>query len=50
MLHIKIAQLQIEPNQNHLLENLEGTIFAWLFGCLSWWRHGGHGGVTIDDG
>ena len=26
-----IAELQIEPNQNHLLTNLEGSIFAWLF-------------------
>ena len=25
-----IAELQIEPNQNHLLKNLEGSIFAWL--------------------
>ena len=25
-----IAELQIEPNQNHLLTNLEGSIFAWL--------------------
>ena len=24
-----IAELQIEPNQNHLLKNLEGSIFAW---------------------
>ena len=32
-----IAELQIEPNQNHLLKNLEGSIFAWLVGrcCLS---------------
>ena len=29
-----IAELQIEPNQNHLLKNLEGSIFAWLFGRL----------------
>ena len=28
------AELQIEPNQNHLLKNLEGSIFAWLFGWL----------------
>ena len=27
-----IAELQIEPNQNHLLKNLEGSMFAWLFG------------------
>ena len=26
-----IAELLIEPNQNHLLTNLEGSIFAWLF-------------------
>ena len=26
-----IAELQIEPNKNHLLKNLEGSIFAWLF-------------------
>ena len=26
----KIAELQIEPNQNHLLTNLEGPIIAWL--------------------
>ena len=25
-----IAELQIEPNQNHLLKNLERSIFAWL--------------------
>ena len=30
-----IAKLQIEPNQNHLLKNLEGSIFAWLVGRLS---------------
>ena len=29
-----IAELQIEPNQNHLLKNLEGSIFAWLVGRL----------------
>ena len=27
-----IAELQIEPNQNHFFKNLEGSIFAWLFG------------------
>ena len=27
---VSIAELQIEPNQNHLLKNLEGSIFAWL--------------------
>ena len=30
----RIAELQIKPNQNHLLKNLEGSIFAWLVGCL----------------
>ena len=29
-----VAKLQIEPNQNHLLKNLEGSIFAWSVGCL----------------
>ena len=29
-----IAELLIEPNQNHLLTNLEGSIFAWLFVLL----------------
>ena len=28
---IDIAELQIEPNKNGLLENLEGSIFAWFF-------------------
>ena len=27
-----IAKLQIEPNQNHLLKNLVGTIFALMVG------------------
>ena len=26
-----IAELQSEPNQNHLLTNLEGFLLAWLF-------------------
>ena len=35
----QIAKLQIEPNKNLLLKNLEGSIFAWLsvdwlVGCL----------------
>ena len=38
---INIAELQIEPNQNHLLTNLEGSIFAWLFGWLVVVCHGG---------
>ena len=29
-----LAKLQIEPKNNHRFENLEGSIFAWLFGCL----------------
>ena len=29
-LKLLFAELQIEPNQNHLLTNLEGSIFAWL--------------------
>ena len=34
-LHLLFAELQIEPNQNHLLKNLEGSIFAWLVGrCM----------------
>ena len=28
---IHIAELQIEPNQNHLLKNLDCSIFVWLF-------------------
>ena len=31
LMRLQIAELQIEPNQNHLLNNLEGSIFAWLF-------------------
>ena len=34
-----IAKLKIEPNQNKLLKNLEGTIFTWLFVR--------HGDVTV---
>ena len=37
--NLDIAELQIEPNQNQLLMNLEGSIFARLVGWLSWWRH-----------
>ena len=29
-LALVIAEIQIEPNQNHLLKNLEGSMFAWL--------------------
>ena len=32
-----IAELQIEPNQNHLLTDREGFIFAWLFVQLFGW-------------
>ena len=39
-----IAKLQIEPNQEHLLKNLEGSIFARLFG----WSFGRHGGNSSD--
>ena len=39
-----IAELQIEPNQEHLLKNLEGSIFARLFG----WSIGRHGGNSSD--
>ena len=38
---IAIAELQLEPNQNHLLKNLEGSIFTWLFGWLFGCRHSG---------
>ena len=34
-----IAKLQIEQNPNHLLKNLEGSIFVWLFVCLVSCRH-----------
>ena len=43
-LFFSFSFLQIEPNQNHLLTHLEGTLFAWLFVRLSRWRHGG---VTV---
>ena len=29
-----IAELKIEPMKNYLLKNLEGSIFAWLYGRL----------------
>ena len=34
-----VAKLHIEPNQTHLLKNLEGSIFAWLFVWLVAIRH-----------
>ena len=45
MQHSCIAELQIEPNQNHLLTNLEGSIFAWLFVWLLFVVC--HGDVTV---
>ena len=44
------AELQIKPNQNHLLTNLEGSIFTWLFVWLVVCHSYGHGHVTVDDG
>ena len=41
-MYAHIAELQIEPNQNHLLTNLEGSIFTWLFVWLVVVCHGGY--------
>ena len=41
------AKLQIKSNQNHLLTNLEGSIFAWLVGWLVVVCHGDVTVVTV---
>ena len=41
-----IAELQIEPNKNHLLKNLEGSIFA--LSVVGWSSVVGHAGDSSD--
>ena len=45
--YLLVAELQIEPNQNHLLTNLKGSIFAWLFVRLVVVCHGDVTVVTV---
>ena len=47
MVKSDIAQLQIEPNQNQLLKNLKGSIFAWLVVLVVVHHAGDSSNVTL---